>query len=257
MTMSTSPATPESAFFPQQLAHVREIGDRSDPYWTAAYADQSLVVEPGEQVLWHSTLCRLTVGDATFDSGYAILSDRRLAVVCHAFDQGSTYGGLGAAAVLGGLAATVVSHRRAAARRRGRVLVGQVRHEWVTRLELHRAASMRGSRATVHLVARTARGEQRLVFAAAPAVDHGWASWAAAVVAAHRLRRGAPSPDAVPGTRGPVSPQDEQLSVTAAGRAVPDVAAATHTFAWPLPGVTPQLVARAYADLQQPTNSRT
>lgn len=61
------------------------------------------------------------------------VSDCRVAVACERYEKGSTWVGGGAGAAVA-LAATVVSAARAARRRQGNLLVGQLRYEWITRI---------------------------------------------------------------------------------------------------------------------------
>jgi len=59
------------------------------------------------------------------------VTDCRVALACTKFDKGGGYFGLGVGAVVA-FGANAVSKARAAGRRRGRSLVGQVRYPWLT-----------------------------------------------------------------------------------------------------------------------------
>lgn len=63
----------------------------------------------------------------------AIVSDCRVALACTEYTKGGTFVGAGAGAAIA-LAATAVSAARAKKRRQGKVLVGHLRYQWVTRI---------------------------------------------------------------------------------------------------------------------------
>jgi|HubBroStandDraft_6_1064221.scaffolds.fasta_scaffold08288_6 hypothetical protein len=61
-----------------------------------------------------------------------LITDQRVAVACSKFDKGSTWtplGGLASGAIA--LTGTAISKSRATKRRRGRMLVGQIRYPWL------------------------------------------------------------------------------------------------------------------------------
>jgi hypothetical protein len=63
--------------------------------------------------------------------GRVLLTDARITVACSRFDKGGGWWGMGAGALVA-IPLNVGSHALAAHRRRGRMLVGQVRYPWIT-----------------------------------------------------------------------------------------------------------------------------
>lgn len=64
------------------------------------------------------------------------ITEGRLAVACSKYDKGSTYVGWGGIGLLVAVGATSVSKARAAGRRRGKMLVGHVRYDWLKLIEV-------------------------------------------------------------------------------------------------------------------------
>jgi hypothetical protein len=60
-----------------------------------------------------------------------MISDARLALACSKFDKGSTWWGIGGGGATAALVFTAVSKARAAHRRKGKLLMGQVRYPWL------------------------------------------------------------------------------------------------------------------------------
>jgi hypothetical protein len=59
------------------------------------------------------------------------ITDSRLAIACEKWDKGGGWRGWGAGGVAVAIALNAASHARAAARRRGKLLVGHVRYQWI------------------------------------------------------------------------------------------------------------------------------
>ncbi len=64
-----------------------------------------------------------------------MITDSRLVMYCDKFDKGGGWTGFGAAGFAVALAANAVSRARAASRRRGKLLVGQVRYAWLAQVD--------------------------------------------------------------------------------------------------------------------------
>jgi hypothetical protein len=125
-------------------------GDRDRMRWMSVTGIQEQEVLPGGA----KTLSRLTKVN-----GIAYVTDARLVVAVEKYDKGSAYVGFGGVGAVVGLAATGISKARAAQRRKGKVLVGQVRWQWVKAL-----AAQPGNRSgTIRLVYETKNdGQARL-----------------------------------------------------------------------------------------------
>ncbi len=79
---------------------------------------------------------------------HVLLTDCRLILYCAKYDKGSTWIGLGAAGVVFALGATAVSAARAAHRRKGKLLAGHVRYQWVSWV----LAKRKGGRGTGQMI---------------------------------------------------------------------------------------------------------
>lgn len=75
----------------------------------------------------HATLAR------TYGPTLGFVSDCRVAVSCEKFTRGSTWVGAGPGAVIAA-GAMAVSATRARKRRQGKIMVGHLRYEWITRI---------------------------------------------------------------------------------------------------------------------------
>jgi hypothetical protein len=132
------------------ILRIREIGNSSDDgaVWPVPSGEQNgCLVDLEEwdgkpdQMRWMTVTGVLeqeilpggakTLTQLTKVSGFAYVTEARLIVAIEKFDQGSTYIGFGGVAVIASLAATGISKARAAHRRKGKVLVGQVRWQWI------------------------------------------------------------------------------------------------------------------------------
>lgn len=74
----------------------------------------------------HRTIASLKKADASL-----LVTDCRVTFACSAYDKGSSWWGIGLIGVSVALTATAVSKARAAHRRQGKMLVGQVRYAWL------------------------------------------------------------------------------------------------------------------------------
>jgi hypothetical protein len=187
------------------ILRVREIGDNAEDgaVWPVPSADQDgWLVElekwdgAGDRLKWMNVTGILeqevlpggakTVSRMTKISGFAYVTDARLIVAVQNFDKGSTYVGFGGIGAVTALAATGISKAMAAHRRKGKILVGQVRWQWVKAL-----AAQPGSRSgTIRAVYETKSGSQTRLYrldltvpASAPALEiaqdciHRAAAW--------------------------------------------------------------------------------
>lgn len=80
----------------------------------------------------NSTLPPVTLQDHRELNFCAIITDERLIVYCEKFDKGGGWLGFGDGAAVLALGANTVSKVRAASRRRGKLLAGQVRYSWLS-----------------------------------------------------------------------------------------------------------------------------
>lgn len=167
--------------------------------------DFDLSMEPGETVLWQGWISvsakRALAGKwedlwELPEAANVLVTDRRTAFVCKKYDTGSSWGGFGVAGVAFALAATGVSKARAAKRRKGKVAVGQVRHEWAENV-LYQTMSLRRMHigTFIYLTCKDQRGFLRL--ALKMSAEESWAAWLAQVIAYHRLHA-SPSTHEVP-----------------------------------------------------------
>jgi hypothetical protein len=77
-------------------------------------------------------------------NGVVYITDSRVAVAVEKFDKGKRYWGIGAGAAVA-LVATGVSAARAAHRRKGKVLVGHVRYQWLKYVAASHRQGARGN----------------------------------------------------------------------------------------------------------------
>lgn len=161
------------------ILRVREIGDSSDDgaIWPVPSADPDgwlVEMEPwdgaGDRMRWMAVTGVLeqevlpggakTVTQLRKISGFAYVTDARLIVAIENYDKGSTYIGFGGVGAVAALAATGISKAVAARRRRGKILVGQVRWQWVKAL-----AAQPGNRSgTIRAVYETKNGSQTRLY---------------------------------------------------------------------------------------------
>jgi len=73
-----------------------------------------------------------------------LITDERVIVYCTKFDKGGGWWGTGAGALIA-VTANVVSKARAAYRRKGKVLVGQIRYPWIKQLLAHPKAGWKSN----------------------------------------------------------------------------------------------------------------
>jgi hypothetical protein len=83
-------------------------------------------------------------------AGTLYVTDGRVVFASANFDKGSTWVGFGGIGLAVALTATAVSKTRAASRRRGKILTGQVRYPWLSSVHAH-PRSGRGSREKLRL----------------------------------------------------------------------------------------------------------
>ena len=156
------------------ILRIREIGDASDDaaLWPVpAVEPGGWLIEPeaddgGNPVFLPLTGVHeqevvpggaKTLTRVTKASGWVHITDSRCAVAVQNFDKGSTYVGFGVGAVVG-LAATGISKARAAQRRKGKLLVGHVRWQWLSAVAACPAS--RGQAAQLRLVCNTKQGDE-------------------------------------------------------------------------------------------------
>jgi hypothetical protein len=100
-----------------------------------------------------------------------VITDARVVVHCEKWTKGGGWRGFGVGGLAFAAAANVVSHARAAHRRKGKLLVAQVRYPWLAQAGV--VSDRRGRPAAVRLVVNAGtRAEQRLL-ALDIAVGHG------------------------------------------------------------------------------------
>ncbi len=130
----------------------REAGDGDHPLFLPLTGVQEQEVLPGGV----KTLTRVTKA-----SGWVHITSSRCAVAVQNFDKGSTYLGFGAGAVVA-LAATGISKARAAHRRKGKLLVAQVRWQWLSAVA---ACPANGRQAPqLRLVCNTRKGTESCTY---------------------------------------------------------------------------------------------
>jgi len=97
--------------------------------------------------------------DLTFT---VVLTDARAIVYCEKFVKGGGWRGFGVGGLAFAAVANAVSHARAAARRKGKLLVAQVRYPWL--LTVGAPPDNRGRHRSLHLIVDAgARGESRVL----------------------------------------------------------------------------------------------
>lgn len=124
------------------LLTIRELDDDvvDDDRWPAMTSDGQVRLKADETIRWRgrarvSESCRRQ-GQASEDvwsltePADILVTDQRLVFSCAKFEKGSTWWGMGMIGAPVALAATGISHARAARRRQGKVAAGQVRFEW-------------------------------------------------------------------------------------------------------------------------------
>lgn len=74
-----------------------------------------------------------------------VVTDSRLVMYCEKFDKGGGWVGLGIGGVAVAVAANAVSKARAASRRKGKMLVGQVRYSWINTIRATPKVDLRTS----------------------------------------------------------------------------------------------------------------
>jgi hypothetical protein len=179
---------------PEQILVMREIGDTSWPYWIPTSVDGvSLLLEPGENVLW-SGQCRVEqlrpVQWSLPVTTMVVVTDRRTAFLTTDFDKGG--GGWVGFGIMGAAVATtanVVTKHRAAKRAAGKIVAGQVRHEWVDEICVRRVKALIGGTGTyVDLSLPTVAGHAVIeLWGVRVSDDPRFARWFASVVARHQL----------------------------------------------------------------------
>jgi hypothetical protein len=147
---------------PQQIVAVREVGDNENPYWAPASDNGTeLLLERGEELLWTGRSQVASKGSKSWTLPFSttvILTDRRLAFMTLDFDKGGGWGGFGIAGVAVAVGANAVSKHRAAKRSAGKVLIGHLRHEWVTDLGFRHKKKLLGQDSYVDITYATAKG---------------------------------------------------------------------------------------------------
>jgi hypothetical protein len=124
------------------LMTLRELNDDivNDDRWPTMTPDGQVRLSADETIRWRG---RATVSESRRHQGQAservwsltepadiLVTDQRLVFSCAKFQKGSTWFGFGMIGAPVALAATGISHARAARRRQGKVAVGQIRFEW-------------------------------------------------------------------------------------------------------------------------------
>jgi hypothetical protein len=97
-------------------------------------------------------------------SGFAYVTDARLVVAVQNFDKGSTFVGFGGVGAAVGLAATGISKARAAHRRKGKILVGQVRWQWAKAIAARPGNGKSYDSGTIRAVCETRSGTETRLF---------------------------------------------------------------------------------------------
>jgi hypothetical protein len=124
------------------LMTIRELNDDivDDDCWPAMTPDGQVRLSADETIRWRG---RATASESRRRQGQAsetvwsltepadiLITDQRLVFSCARFEKGSTWFGFGMIGAPVALAATGISHARAARRRQGKIAAGQVRFEW-------------------------------------------------------------------------------------------------------------------------------
>lgn len=225
----------------QQTLVVRAIGDTQAPYWTAATLDGvKLLLEPGETVLY-TGYCRVSqAGPKSWtlqNPTTLIVTNRRTAFFTTHFDKGGGWTGFGVVGLTVAVTANAVSKHKAAKRSAGKVAIGQIRHEWLTRITLRRRKAIVTSIVDTYidLQVATAAGPRVIGLWApkAQGVNEDFARWLVRTQAQHRqaLLR--------PGTAAELATLQryQQGGHDAASTGKPD------DLGWSFPGKTDDLIA--------------
>jgi hypothetical protein len=175
------------------IVGVRELGDTSYPCWMAATHDgATLLLERGEQLLWSGNTsvkfkgAQSTVALERYKDTSVVVTDRRVAFFSTRYDMGGGYSGLHGSAI--GVVADVVSKRAATKRRAGKVLIGQVRYEWVHMFGCRFVKALFGGAHFAEFYLKTGAGLQRVIVASPPKTpQESFAPWGARTIAAHRV----------------------------------------------------------------------
>ena len=133
--------------------------------------DGSILPEPGEKPLWSGfvTTFELPTG-SQLDGAWIVITDRRLAFSSNDFDRADTYLGMGGLGAAVSVVANARSKKRAAQRREGKILVGHLRHEWITGVTLDRVKWIGGPTTILGLAVRMSAGTALVQFRAKPAL---------------------------------------------------------------------------------------
>lgn len=160
---------------PAQFVALREIGEDDNPYWVGASdTGADLLLEVGEQVRWQGH-CRVASSapkrwELPF-STTTILTDRRLAFLTTDFDKGGGWVGFGVVGFAVAASANAVSKQRAARRSGGKVLIGHVRHEWLSRMTFRHEKKLIGQNFYIDLACPSQRGEALLRLTSSGSMD--------------------------------------------------------------------------------------
>lgn len=222
----------DARLFPTQFATVKEYGDDSYPYWFPMSIDGPIELEEGETLLWSEPLSDLSIpGARNLENASMLVTDRRIAFATTSFTKGATYIGFGGSGSTIAAGAMVVSAHRARKRRQGRILLGQVRLEWITSVEIARFKWFRGIGSRLEVGVRTDEGVSTIAFNTKPALTFEWANWLCQLIAHQRLSEGVPlGPGAI-----------DELNALQAGTSVTDDGALPATFTWTLPGASERM----------------
>jgi hypothetical protein len=151
---------------PQQIVAIREIGDNDSPYWAPASENGSeLLLEPGEVLLAKGLSQVASKGSKSWTLPFSttvVLTDRRLAFMTLDFDKGGGWTGFGLAGAAVAEGANAVSKHRAEKRSAGKVLIGHLRHEWVTDLGFRHQKKLIGQNFYVDITYATAMGSAQI-----------------------------------------------------------------------------------------------
>jgi hypothetical protein len=152
---------------PRQIVAIRELGDTEDSYWAPASSNGSdLLLEPGEMVLATGRGQVASKGSKSWTLPFAtivILTNRRLAFMTLEFDKGGGWTGFGIAGAAVAVGANAVSKHRAQNRSAGKVLIGHLRHEWVTDLGFRHQKKLIGQNFYVDVTYASAVGSAKIV----------------------------------------------------------------------------------------------
>jgi hypothetical protein len=244
---------------PRQLVYVREIGDISGPYWTAATLDGAhLHLEPGEAVLFTSRgdAAQLTAKGVELsqkqgeilprtwtlrerDATSIVITDRRIAFMTTQFAKGGGWGGFGLVGMTVAVTANAVSKHRAAKRAAGKVLIGQLRYEWLKAVAVRQCKLFSALDAYIHLFVATTNGlavvELHQLFKP-KVIDEKLGRWLVGAVAHHRTQL--------------MTPTENELAILRNLQTIaqePVDGARPFYQRWTLPGRTDELIASAIA----------